>query len=88
MSKNVIAFDLDDTLAATKSPITDRMAELLGELLKKYQVCVISGGRFEQFEKQVIHNVHVEHHYLTNFHMMPPRLLRVRVNAPSSDDTY
>ena len=71
MSKNVIAFDLDDTLAATKSPITDRMAELLGELLKKYQVCVISGGRFEQFEKQVIHNVHVEHHYLTNFHMMP-----------------
>ncbi len=69
--KQVIAFDLDDTLAVTKSTISDRMAELLGQLLQKYQVCVISGGAFPQFQKQVIDALQVPHHLLVNFHMMP-----------------
>jgi phosphomannomutase len=69
--KKVIAFDLDDTLAVTKSPISDRMALLLGQLLQKYQVCVISGGAFHQFEKQVVDNLHIEHHLLQNLHLMP-----------------
>lgn len=69
--KKLIAFDLDDTLAVTKSPITDKMSELLGELIKNYQVCVISGGWFPQFEKQVTNNLHIEHHFLTNLHLMP-----------------
>ncbi len=71
MSKQVIAFDLDDTLAVTKSAISDRMSELLGQLLHTYQVCIISGGWFPQFEKQVIDNLHVERHLLQNLHMMP-----------------
>lgn len=71
MSKKVIVFDLDDTLAVTKSPISDRMAELLGELLETHQVCIISGGWLPQFEKQVINNLHVEHHLLQNLHLMP-----------------
>lgn len=69
--KKVIAFDLDDTLAVSKSRISDRMAELLGELLKNYQVCIISGGAFHQFKTQVIDNLHIEHHYLQNLHNMP-----------------
>ncbi len=69
--KKLIAFDLDDTLAVTKSPITDKMSELLGDLLATHQVCVISGGNFEQFKKQVINNLKVEHHLLMNLHMMP-----------------
>jgi HAD superfamily hydrolase (TIGR01484 family) len=62
---------LDDTLAVTKSQITDRMSELLGKLLEHYDVCVISGGKFEQFQKQVIDNIRVEPYLLTRFHMMP-----------------
>jgi phosphomannomutase len=69
--KKVIAFDLDDTLAVTKSPISDKMAELLGKLLETHQVCVISGGWLPQFEKQVVNNLHVEHHLLQNLHLMP-----------------
>lgn len=69
--KKVIAFDLDDTLCVTKSPMTDQMAELLGTLLETHQVCVISGGRFEQFQKQVVDNLRVEHHLLLNLHLMP-----------------
>lgn len=71
MNKKLIAFDLDDTLAITKSPISDRMSELLSKLLEKYEVCVISGGRFEQFEKQVIDRLGVEEKLLSKLHMMP-----------------
>jgi phosphomannomutase len=50
----VVAFDLDGTLAESKSAITPRMAGLLVRLLDEVQVCVISGGAFPQFQKQVL----------------------------------
>lgn len=69
--KKLIAFDLDDTLAVTKSPISDRMSELLGRLVEKYDVCIISGGKFEQFERQVVDRLDVAPHLLNKFHLMP-----------------
>lgn len=69
--KKVIAFDLDDTLAITKSPISDRMAGLLGRLLEKYDVCVITGGRFEQIQTQVAERLEVPSHSLNRLHLMP-----------------
>lgn len=69
--KKIIGFDLDDTLAVSKSAISPRMAELLSRLLEKYQVCVISGGKFEQFQKQVIDKMSVQPELLARFHMMP-----------------
>lgn len=71
MRRSVIAFDLDDTLAITKSPISDRMSELLRKLLEKYEVCVISGGKFEQFERQVIDRLDVGPLLQRKLHMMP-----------------
>ena len=50
----IIAFDLDDTLAPSKTRLPDAMVSLLTELLSRIDVCIISGGRFEQFEKQVL----------------------------------
>ncbi|GAB3564339.1 HAD-IIB family hydrolase [Spelaeicoccus albus] len=49
-----LVFDLDDTLAPSKSPLDPAMASLLGRLLDVVEVAVISGGQFEQFRKQVI----------------------------------
>lgn len=69
--KKLIAFDLDDTLAITKSEISDRMSELLGRLLEKYDVCVITGGRFDQIEKQVVKRLDVSPHILNKLHLMP-----------------
>lgn len=69
--KKVIAFDLDDTLAVTKSPISDRMSEVLGRLLENYHVCVITGGTFEQIRKQVIDRLKVSSELLARFHAMP-----------------
>lgn len=71
MKRKVIAFDLDDTLAVTKSPISDRMSELLGRLLEHYDVCVISGGNIEQFHKQVVDRLDVPAHHLNRMHLMP-----------------
>ncbi len=69
--KKLLAFDLDDTLAVTKSPISDRMAEILGEVLNHFDVCVISGGGYEQFQKQVVSRLHLDGRQLERLHLMP-----------------
>jgi phosphomannomutase len=50
----IMAFDLDDTLAPSKSPLPDRMAKVLSRLLDVVPVCIISGGQFGQFSTQVV----------------------------------
>lgn len=68
----LVAFDLDDTLAPSKTAITPRMAELLVRLLAEVQVCVISGGQFGQFESQLVANLPLDHpEALTRLHLMP-----------------
>jgi phosphomannomutase len=71
MKRKLIAFDLDNTLAESKSPLTDVMSELLGKLLESYEVCVISGGKFEQFKNQLIDRLEVNPALLSKLHMMP-----------------
>lgn len=69
--KKLLAFDLDDTLAVSKSPITDVMAELLGKILEHFDVCIISGGKFEQFQKQVVEQADFSPMQLRRLHLMP-----------------
>jgi phosphomannomutase len=69
--KKVLAFDLDGTLAPSKTPLTDRMADVFGRALQSFHLCVISGCKFEQFEKQIINNLHVEKELLGRLHLMP-----------------
>lgn len=52
--KQLIAFDLDGTLAQSKTAIDAEMAGLLRSLLRVAQVAIISGGNWAQFEKQVL----------------------------------
>ncbi len=52
--KKLIVFDLDGTLAESKSAIDDQMAGRLRDLLGVVAVAVISGGDWPQFEKQVL----------------------------------
>jgi len=71
MSKKLIAFDLDDTLAISKAAISDRMGDLLVRLLEKYEVCIISGGNFDQFKTQVVDRLEATPQQLRNLHLMP-----------------
>ena len=52
--KKLIVFDLDGTLAESKSPLETEMAALLADLLRIVKVAVISGGNWPQFEQQLI----------------------------------
>lgn len=52
--KELIAFDLDGTLAASKASIDAEMAQLLASLLPIVQVAIISGGAWRQFQEQVL----------------------------------
>lgn len=54
MTKKIIAFDVDDTLVKSKNPLTAEMRDLLAELLKKYEVAIISGSRYEIFQTNII----------------------------------
>lgn len=54
MTKQVIAFDVDDTLVKSKNPLTDEMRDLLARLLEKYEVAIISGSRYEIFQTNII----------------------------------
>lgn len=69
--KKVIAFDLDDTLAISKGMITDEMGAALVDLLEKYDVCIISGGKYEQFKTQVVDRLEAPEHLLGKLHLMP-----------------
>lgn len=50
----LISFDLDDTLSPAKSRADLEMIDLLTELLKKYKVSIITWGKFETIDFQVI----------------------------------
>jgi len=68
----LVAFDLDDTLAASKSPLDPRMAALMVRLLGAAPVCVISGGQIAQFHMQLIDNLdNVTDEALAGLHLMP-----------------
>jgi hydroxymethylpyrimidine pyrophosphatase-like HAD family hydrolase len=55
--KRLIVFDLDGTLAKSKSPLDAEMGALLHALLNLVNVAVISGGSWVQFETQVLANL-------------------------------
>jgi len=55
--KKLIVFDLDGTLAESKSPLDSEMAGLLRDLIRLVKVAVISGGNWPQFESQLLANL-------------------------------
>ena len=52
--KRVLAFDIDQTLNVAKTPIPTEIAELLVRCLNHFEICPISGQKFEQFLVQIV----------------------------------
>ena len=68
--KKLIVFDLDGTLAPSKSSVDEEMASLLHDLLGIVQVAVISGGAWTQFATQMLS--HLPHDQrLTKLSILP-----------------
>jgi phosphomannomutase len=68
--KSLIIFDLDDTLAESKSAILPDMAIALRQLLYIKKVAIITGGKYEQIIKQVVSNL-PENTNLSNLYLFP-----------------
>lgn len=52
--KKVLAFDVDQTLNIAKTPIPPEIAELLTKCLDHYEICPISGQKYDQFLFQIV----------------------------------
>lgn len=70
-SKKLFIFDLDGTLAESKSIISPKISKLLLELLADKQVAIISGGKFSQFEKQLISKLKIDKRLFKNLTIFP-----------------
>jgi HAD superfamily hydrolase (TIGR01484 family) len=72
--KKIIAFDVDGTLTASKTLITDSMANLIKKLIQKREVIAIAGGSFEQMQTQFLPpflNDSSMLPYIRNFTLLP-----------------
>ena len=68
--KKLIVFDLDGTLAESKSSLDAEMSTLLHDLLGIVKVAIISGGDWPQFEKQLLSNLSHDER-LVNLSLLP-----------------
>ena len=70
--KKVLSFDIDQPLNIAKTPIPDEIAELLRDLLDYYEICPISGQKFDQFLIQIVNrlkDVNVTDQQLEHLHL-------------------
>ena len=70
-NKKLIIFDLDDTLAPSKSSIDEEMAGLLAKLLEVKKIAVMSGGSLQRLELQILQNLSCSEALLGNLFLFP-----------------
>ncbi|PIR47307.1 HAD family hydrolase [Candidatus Uhrbacteria bacterium CG10_big_fil_rev_8_21_14_0_10_50_16] len=69
--KRVFVFDLDGTLARSKTPMDEEMNQILSQLLKKREVAIIGGGWFPVFKWQLLDQLTCGPEELKHMHLMP-----------------
>lgn len=68
----ILIFDLDGTLAPSKSDLQPEMAEILQALLEKGKIIAItSGGIFKQFKNQLLANLNTDKELFKNIYLLP-----------------
>ncbi|MDD5165574.1 MAG: HAD-IIB family hydrolase [Candidatus Pacebacteria bacterium] len=70
-SYSLVIFDLDGTLAASKSQLDAEMADLVMKLLSKTKVAIISGGGYPQFQTQFLHSLPISSESFSSLFLMP-----------------
>jgi len=70
-NKDLIVFDLDGTLAVTKTPMDAEMTKLIVNLLQKKRVAVIGGGKYALFQNQLIGPLKGQDKVLENLFLFP-----------------
>ncbi len=70
-TKKLIVFDLDGTLASSKTAIGEDMGQLLIKLLSYTKIAIISGGGYPQFQIQILGHLPHGLAYYTNLLLLP-----------------
>ncbi|MCC4908969.1 HAD-IIB family hydrolase [Microbacterium sp. cx-59] len=86
----LIAFDLDDTLAPSKSAVDPRIARILLDLAERVEVAIISGGQLSQFRAQVVEQLpETTPEVLSHLHLLPTCGTQYyRINADGIQTIY
>ncbi|MDR1861946.1 MAG: HAD-IIB family hydrolase [Candidatus Ancillula sp.] len=71
MKLKLLIFDLDGTLAASKSAITAPHALLLKKALDEFEVCILTGGTLSQINTFVVANLNLNDEKRLHLHLMP-----------------
>lgn len=69
--KKLVVFDLDGTLAPSKSEMEDSMKLKLAKLLEYKQIAIIGGGKYELFQFQFLHKIDYPENLLKKIHLFP-----------------
>ena len=69
--KEIIIFDLDGTLAESKTAMDSEMSMLFNNLLEQKKVTVISGGWYLQFETQLLNRLKSNNTNLESLYLFP-----------------
>lgn len=69
--KQLIVFDLDGTLAASKTPMDGEMCGLMERLLIAKKVGVIGGGKYDLFKEQLLQPLKISKELLNNLFLFP-----------------
>ena len=69
--KDLVVFDLDGTLTASKAPLKKDMEKALIELLRSKKVAIIGGGSYDQFKNQLLAHFNCPPELLTGLFLFP-----------------
>jgi phosphomannomutase len=69
--KDLIVFDLDGTLAQTKAPMDQEMAQLIEQLLTVKKVAIIGGGKYSLFKEQFLRELKIRKDLYKNLFLFP-----------------
>ena len=78
-TKKMAIFDLDGTLAPSKSPMDQVMVETLIKLLSHMKVAIISGGGYQQFQTQLLASFPIGTENFSNLYLLPTSGTRLYV---------
>jgi len=69
--KHLIVFDLDGTLAKTKSEVDAEMVSVFRALLEQKNIAVIGGGKYALFKKQLVSHLAYPKELLARLYLFP-----------------
>ncbi len=67
----LVVFDLDGTLTESKSKVTPEIVQAISDLQKSYEVAIISGCSYKQFEDQFLFEFNPFKHTFMSLRLLP-----------------